>query len=166
MALVFIGLGSNLGDGRKNLRSAWKTLGTAKKVTLLALSRPYSTAPIGMESLQWFTNAVGAIDTSLGPDDLLKLLLDLEQKMGRDRSKGEDRIVDLDILYFNDLVQNNGGLIIPHPEISNRLFVLEPLEELAPEHTHPVLNLTTVAMRKNLLARSDQSIKCLTWLED
>ncbi len=166
MALAFIGLGSNIGDGRKNLRAAWQELVASKQVIRLGLSRPYSTAPLGMESEQWFTNAVGAIDTALSPAKLLELLLGIEQKMGRDRSQGEDRIVDLDILYFNDQVQNNGDLIIPHPEMHNRLFVLAPLEELAPDHIHPVLSLSTTAMRKKLLVAAEQSIKRLTWSDE
>jgi 2-amino-4-hydroxy-6-hydroxymethyldihydropteridine diphosphokinase len=166
MALAFIGLGSNIGDGRKNLRSAWQALTAAKQVTTLGLSRPYLSAPVGMESAQWFTNAVGAIDTSLAPEELLELLLSIEQKMGRDRRKGDDRIVDLDILYFNDKVQNSGNLIIPHPEMHKRLFVLAPLEELAPDKIHPLEKISTTAMRQKLLAVSAQPIKCLTWSED
>jgi 2-amino-4-hydroxy-6-hydroxymethyldihydropteridine diphosphokinase len=119
-----------------------------------------------MESAQWFTNAVGAIDTSLAPEELLELLLSIEQKMGRDRRKGDDRIVDLDILYFNDKVQNSGNLIIPHPEMHKRLFVLAPLEELAPDKIHPIEKISTTAMRQKLLAVSAQPIKCLTWSED
>ena len=166
MALVFIGLGSNIGDGRKNLLLAWQALRAAKQITPLGLSMPYSTAPLGMKSAQWFTNAVGAVDTSLSPDDLLAFLLSIEQKMGRDRSKGEDRVIDLDILYFNDQIRDSEGLIIPHPELHNRLFVLAPLEELAPNHIHPVRDKTTTTMRQELLAATDQSIKRLSWSDD
>lgn len=163
MALVFLGLGSNIGNGVNNLLLAWQTLGTSQGVSLLRISLPYVTAPVGMLSEQWFTNAVGAVDTTLSPEELLNLLLETEREMGRDRSKGEDRIVDLDILYFDDLVLNSGGLIIPHPEIANRLFVLAPLEELAPDHLHPVLGMTTAAMRKKLALSSDQQMKPLSW---
>lgn len=166
MALVFIGLGSNIGDGRKNLRTAWKILGTSPQVTRLGLSKPYLSESVGMASEQWFTNAVGALDTNLTPVELLDVMLGIEKKMGRDRSKGGDRIVDLDILYYNDLIHSGDKLVIPHPEMHNRLFVLMPLEELAPNHIHPVLNETTVAMRKNLFDSSDQSIKGLVWSSD
>ncbi len=166
MALAFIGLGSNIGDGRKNLSAAWQALAASKRIMVLGLSRPYASAPVGMESDQWFTNAVGAVDTSLPPDELLELLLSIEKKMGRDRSKGEDRIIDLDILYYNDLIQDSGHLTIPHPEMHKRLFVLAPLEELAPDKIHPVQNISTTAMWKNITAVSGQSIKRLTWSED
>jgi 2-amino-4-hydroxy-6-hydroxymethyldihydropteridine diphosphokinase len=163
MALAFVGLGSNIGDGRSNLHDAWKRLGNSDGTTLLALSNPYLSAPIGMDSALWFTNAVGVINTSLTPDDLLDLLLATEQQMGRDRSSGKDRVIDLDLIFYNDLVRNSGRLTLPHPEIQNRMFVLAPLEELAPDHIHPVFDLTTTEMRKRVVAKENQSIKPINW---
>ncbi len=85
-----------------------------------------------MASPRWFTNAVGEISTSLPPERLLALLLTIEARMGRDRSKGRDRAIDLDILLYGNLQMISNRLAIPHPRLAERLFVLEPLAELAP----------------------------------
>ncbi|NOX24773.1 MAG: 2-amino-4-hydroxy-6-hydroxymethyldihydropteridine diphosphokinase [Deltaproteobacteria bacterium] len=163
MSLVFIGLGSNLGDGRANLQEAWQRLGTAARLNRIGLSSPYLSTPVGMTSTQWFTNAVGVLQTSIAPDDLLAVLLNVERDMGRDRSLGKDRMIDLDILYYDDLVCHTASLILPHPEIANRLFVLAPLVELAPDHLHPVAGQSSRQMRRLLAAAVGQEIKKITW---
>jgi len=160
MALVFIGLGSNVGDGRTNLREAWRRLGRLTGVTALTLSHPYRSAPVGMASAQWFTNAVGVCESKLPPRDLLALLLQTEQAMGRDRALGKDRVIDLDILYYDDLVLTDPDLAIPHPELANRLFVLAPLAELAPDHRHPVSQATSLELRQRL---SGQAVERTPW---
>ncbi len=148
MPLVFIGLGSNLGDTRVNVQESWKRLGGHSDITLLTLSSPYRTAPVGMDSDNWFTNAVGVLQTSLTPRALLQEMLRVEQEMGRDRSRGMDRTVDLDILYYDDLILSEPDLEIPHPEISRRLFVLAPLAEVAPDHIHPVLEQSSQMLKR------------------
>jgi 2-amino-4-hydroxy-6-hydroxymethyldihydropteridine diphosphokinase len=160
MALVFIGLGSNLGDGRANLREAWQRLGRLSRLTTLTLSRPYRSAPVGMESQQWFTNAVGVCETKLSPSELLAGLLATETTMGRDRTQGQDRVIDLDLLYYDDLVEQGTQLHLPHPEIANRLFVLAPLTELSPDHKHPVTGLTS---REMLQRVAGQSVEQIFW---
>ncbi len=164
MALAFIGLGSNLGDGRANLREAWRRLGRTTGVTTLALSSPYETAPVGMDSEKWFTNAAGAVETTLPPAEFLAALLDIERSLGRDRSKGCDRTVDLDLLFYDDLTLHAEGLELPHPEIPHRLFVLAPMEELAPDHRHPLLERTVRQLRRNLTV-DDQQIRKVRWQE-
>jgi 2-amino-4-hydroxy-6-hydroxymethyldihydropteridine diphosphokinase len=148
MALVFIGLGSNLGDTRANVQQSWQRLGAHTAITSITLSSPYQTAPVGMESDHWFTNGVGVLQTSLSPRDLLQEMLRVEQEMGRDRSKGMDRTVDLDILYYDDVILAEADLEIPHPEISRRLFVLAPLAEVAPDHIHPVLEQSSQMLKR------------------
>lgn len=160
MALVFIGLGSNVGDGQKNLQDAWRRLGELAGVTTLTLSKPYRSEPVGMASEQWFTNAVGVCESKLAPHELLGLLLHTEQAMGRDRAQGMDRVIDLDILYYNDLVQNEPELTIPHPELAKRLFVLAPLAELAPDHRHPVSQATSLEMRNQVRG---QAVNQISW---
>lgn len=151
MALVFIGLGSNLGDGQVNIKQAWQLLGQERTNLLLALSSPYLTEPVGMApDSPWFTNAVGAMETKLMPQKLLAAMLAIEQQMGRDRQQGMDRPVDLDILYYDDLLVNEPNLTIPHPDIAKRLFVLAPLIEIAPDHLHPISQLSTTAMQRQL----------------
>lgn len=150
MVTVFVGLGSNLGDGRQNIRKAWQKLGAVKGIRLLRLSSPYLTEPVGIETSSWFTNAVGLLQTTLSPRELLGAMLKIEAEMGRDRTQTEDRPVDLDILYYGDLVCNEPDLVIPHPDLQNRLFVLAPLEELAADLPHPVSAKTTAEMRRAL----------------
>lgn len=156
MTEAFVGLGSNLGDGQRNLLAAWTRLGETAGVTLAELSSPYRTEPVGMDSPHWFTNAVGRLRTGLAPQELLAIMLKIETDMGRVRDRAAtqpvDRPVDLDLLYYGDLVSDDPGLILPHPEIENRLFVLAPLVELAPEFRHPVLGLSSVAMLARLTA--------------
>lgn len=140
----FLGLGSNLGDGQANLIAAWQRLGQMTEITLHRLSSPYRTEPVGMDTEHWFTNAVGEIFTSLSPTELLAALLAIETDLGRNRALTQDRPVDLDLLYYGDLMIQSKTLTVPHPQIANRLFVLAPLAELAPKHVHPVLGRTSL----------------------
>ena len=160
MALVFIGLGSNLGDGRANLRQAWQRLGGLAGLTPLSLSHPYRSAPVNLVSDHWFTNAVGVCETRLPPQELLAGLMRTETAMGRDRALGQDRVIDLDILYYDDRVEQDAELTLPHPEIENRLFVLAPLAELAPDHRHPVNGRTSLEMRQRV---TGQAVEQLSW---
>ncbi len=150
MGLAFIGLGSNLGNGRGNLLSAWKELGKIEGLTCLVLSSPYLTEPMGVETAHWFTNAVGVLESRLEAEKLLETLLEIEKSLGRDRSLGIDRTIDLDLLYYDDLVVSSATLTLPHPEIEKRLFVLAPLVEIAPDHLHPVRHLTSRQLMKSL----------------
>ncbi|MBC8318055.1 MAG: 2-amino-4-hydroxy-6-hydroxymethyldihydropteridine diphosphokinase [Desulfobulbaceae bacterium] len=161
MALVYIGLGSNEGDSLKNLQDAWKRLGEVCGATLLGISSPYKSEPVGVDTRNWFINAVGAFETKIDPESLLEEMLAVEKEMGRDRTRGIDRSIDLDLLYYDDLEINKPQLVLPHPEIQNRMFVLSPLAEIAPDHMHPVLGQTTSGMRKNLL--SDKTVIKISW---
>lgn len=169
MTPVFIGLGSNLGNGPENLRVAWAGLGRLPGVRLLRLSSPYHTAPVGMDSPHWFTNAVGLLETSLPPPGLLAALLGIEAAAGRQRSGGargkyQDRPLDLDILFYGDLVQAGPDLVLPHPEIAGRLFVLAPLVELAPEFVHPVLGLSAAQLLTRLTSLSGgERVRKISW---
>lgn len=147
---AFVGLGSNLGNGQGNLLAAWQRLGKVAGISLHRLSSPYRTEPVGMETDHWFTNAVGEITTSLSPAELLAVMLAIETDLGRDRSLTKDRPVDLDLLYYGDLMLNSQVLTLPHPRIANRLFVLAPLAELVPEHLHPVLGRTSGELCREL----------------
>ena len=153
MARAFIGLGSNLGDGLKNLEQAWRRIGQIKGVSLHAISSPYRTEPLGIDTEKWFTNAVGLLETMISCEQLMAALLEVERGMGRDRAKGPDRTVDLDLLFYDDLVYETATIVVPHPEVRNRLFVLAPLAELAPGFVHPVLGKTM----RQLLSKVEQS---------
>ena len=174
MALAFIGLGSNLGNGRANLRRAWVQLGTHIGVQLLALSSPYLTKPVikpewlaGGHKLgeQPFTNAVGVLESRLAALELLQVLQQVEKFFGRDRMRSADRTIDLDLLYYDDLVQGGPELILPHPEMAKRLFVLAPLNELAPDRIHPRLGLTTRQMMQRLPVVEETEVRRLDWGE-
>jgi len=132
---IFIGLGPNLGDGKWQLLTAWGLLGGAPGVSLGRLSNPYRSAPVGMVSGNWFTNAVGEIRAEMPPLELLRHLLAIEAVMGRRRhprkSGYQDRTLDLDLLYYGDLQLAVADLYLPHPNRRERLFVLEPLSEIA-----------------------------------
>ena len=154
---TYIGLGSNLGDGPSLLNQAWERLGEFEGIRLIALSGLYKTAPVDMESHHWFTNGVGKIKTGLSPPALLKTLLQTEAIFGRTRdakSPGyQDRALDLDLLYYGDTIMNTPDLVLPHPRIGDRLFVLVPLMDLAPDHRDPVSGTTISSMEKQLNSR-------------
>lgn len=139
---VFIGLGSNIGDGMQTLTQAWQAIGEIEGITTLEISSPYLSDPVNMESSNQFTNCVGKLETSLDPLALLEALLQVETKFGRkrDESDGEyqDRTLDLDIIYFDQTVMYHDDLTLPHPCLADRLFVLEPLVEVAVDFKDPL----------------------------
>jgi 2-amino-4-hydroxy-6-hydroxymethyldihydropteridine diphosphokinase len=158
---VFIGMGSNLGDSRTTLLEAWQAIGEADGVECRELSSPYLTAPVDMSSQHWFTNAVGRLGVTLPPLRLLECLMEVEASFGRNRKKGNfgyrDRTLDLDILYYGDLVLDVPELIIPHPRIADRLFVLVPLVELDPGFIDTVSGRTAEKMKNSLMDQMEKS---------
>jgi 2-amino-4-hydroxy-6-hydroxymethyldihydropteridine diphosphokinase len=154
-AIACIGLGSNLGDSMQILHNGWKRLGRQKGISLQALSAPYRSKPVDMESKHWFINAAGVIKTILPPETLLKRLLFIEQDLGRirdfDSEEHQDRTLDLDLLLYNDLVLKTPCLQIPHPQMHKRLFVLAPLAEVASDMIHPVRQLSIETLKQGLL---------------
>lgn len=134
MTLCYLGLGSNLNDPAQQLDSAVAALSANPDCELLAISPYYTTAPIGPQDQPDFVNAVVALRTRLAPLALLTLVLQLEQEAGRQRLRhwGE-RTLDIDILLYGELQQEDAHLIIPHPRMTQRRFVLQPLYDLAPQ---------------------------------
>jgi 2-amino-4-hydroxy-6-hydroxymethyldihydropteridine diphosphokinase len=130
---VFIGLGANLGDPGHQVRSALAALATLPSSRLLATSSLYRSAPVGVDEQPDFVNAVAEIDTSLPARALLDELLGLEARFGRRRERpGTPRTLDLDLLLYGDRVIAEPGLVVPHPRMHERAFVLAPLAEIAP----------------------------------
>lgn len=160
MIRAFIGFGSNLGNGRELVQSAWNRLAVPDKLVPVQLSSLYVTQAVGMVSLFPFTNAVGMVETAHTPTELLHRLLAVEKEHGRRRdvraASYQDRSLDLDLLYFGGTVCNTPELSLPHPHISGRLFVLAPLAEIAPDFQDPVTGLTVSEMARRLVSRIER----------
>ncbi len=143
---VYILSGSNLGDRVANLALAMENI-EKQAAKVVAQSQLYETAAWGIEEQPSFLNQVLEIATELAPHALLECLLTIEKQMGRERKeKWGERLIDLDILYYSDLVMDAPGLQIPHPHIAARRFTLAPLCELAPLLVHPVLQNTQLQL--------------------
>jgi 2-amino-4-hydroxy-6-hydroxymethyldihydropteridine diphosphokinase len=156
---VFVGLGSNLGDSANLLLEGWQTLGRYRGVTLEKISSPYLSAPVGMTSSFWFTNAVGRLQTSRGAEELLDILLDTEKQLGRirDRNKQgyQDREIDLDLIYYGQAIIDTPRLTLPHPHRTTRLFVLAPMAAIAPDFIDPETGDSIFKMHRRLQQRID-----------
>ena len=150
MSVAYIALGSNLGDKAANLGQAVKLL-QAKGLQIRAVSSFFQTEPYGVTDQPEFINAAACVETSLPPEALLKLLLETELEMGRVRLRhwGE-RNIDLDLLLYDDLIYHSDKLTLPHPDMQNRLFVLQPLAEVAAEKIHPVYKKSIQNLLKSL----------------
>lgn len=134
MTVCYIGIGSNLGDRRAYIEEAIRSLGNTKGVSLKRVSSIYETDPVGEVPQGKFLNGVIEIETALDPLGLLKKLSGIEAKLGRIRGeKNGPRTIDLDILYFGREHINNADLVVPHPRINEREFVLKGLRELGKE---------------------------------
>jgi 2-amino-4-hydroxy-6-hydroxymethyldihydropteridine diphosphokinase len=145
MTRAYLGLGANLGDRRANLRSAVEAL--RAHGDLVAISSLYETAPVGYLDQPAFLNAVVALETQASPEDLLEAALRIERGLGRERSfRNAPRPLDIDLLFYSDLVQDDAALTLPHPRLRERAFVLVPLAEIAPALRHPSLDLTIVEL--------------------
>lgn len=137
---AFLGIGTNLGDREQNIRSAIALI-TDSVGTVTSFSRIYETEPWGFESENKFLNLVVKVETELKPPALLGKIHVIENQLGRIRSGTQysSRIVDIDILFYNNAIIERKNLQIPHPRVSERRFVLVPLCEIEPDGVHPVL---------------------------
>ena len=152
MSIAYIALGSNLGERKQNILTALNYM-EQSGLKILAVSSLLETEPYGVTDQPSFINAAVKIETELTAHDLLRLLLAIELKMGRVRKRhwGE-RNIDLDLILYDDKIMKDKDLIVPHPDMQNRLFVLSPLAEIAGDVVHPVFKITISAMLNNLMS--------------
>ena len=154
--IAYLSLGSNLGDKVDNLQQALAKI-DQDAGTILSISNFYASEPWGFQTTNQFLNICISLETTLTPDALLSLFQQIESHIGRTKHESEgyeSRIIDIDILTFGQLQIETDNLIIPHPEIENRNFVLIPLREIAPNFTHPK---TAKSIKQIIAACTDET---------
>lgn len=148
--MILLGLGANLpsavGPPQKTLEAAIAAFEEAG-VKIVARSRWYKTAPVPASDQPWFINGVMRVETQLGPEELLRLMQKIEARFGRQRGvRDAARTLDLDILDYDGRIDEAPGLVLPHPRMHQRAFVLKPLAEIAPAWRHPKLQEPIAAL--------------------
>lgn len=150
MAIAYISIGSNLGNRQRNCLRAIELL-EKRGIIVKKKSSMYETEPWGVKDQPQFINMALEVETGLEPHELLRTLKDVEREVGREVTfKWGPRIIDLDILLFNDLFLREDNLQIPHPLMHKRDFVLKPLCEIAPERIHPLLKVSICDLLQEL----------------
>lgn len=157
---AWIGLGSNQGDRFDNLQQAIRAF-NSHSIYPKAVSRVYETEPLGFTADTSFLNAVAEIQFHGSAAELLTHLQQIEQQLGRVRhavQRYSSRTIDLDILFFGEEVINTHELVIPHPHITHRRFVLDPLTDLIPSYKHPILQITITQIKENCIDKNPSLI--------
>ena len=154
MPVVYLCLGSNLGDRRIHIKKALALI-SERAGKIHALSDFRETQPWGYHSQKWYLNVAVAVETKLTPEELLTVTQEIELHLGRREktvnSKYRDRVMDIDILLYGDLILQTPSLTVPHPLMHQRTFVLQPLSEIAPSRLiHPVLGKTVDELLQQL----------------
>lgn len=158
--LAYIGLGSNLGEPAAQLRRALAELAAIDEVEVLQVSSFYLNPPLGPPEQPWYVNAVAQVRTRLTPEELLRSLHRLETALGRVRGEPwGPRVIDLDLLLYDGEVINTPALVLPHPEMHRRAFVLAPLAQIAPEAWHPGLDKSAVQLLAELDPADREALK-------
>ncbi len=151
MAHAYIGFGSNIEDRLDYITQALRMLLEADDVSLIQISPLYETEPVGYEEQDWFLNGVVAVETDLPVHQLLASLKEIERLVGRQhRMRWRPREVDLDLLIYDQCCINTSDLIVPHPEMHQRSFVLVPFAEIAPDVLHPIFQQNIRTLLSNL----------------
>jgi len=145
MAIVYLSLGSNLGDRLGYVQQAAGIIGMTKDINIVSTSSFYETEPWQMNSKNWFVNAIVEISTSLSPEELLIVIQRIEAQLGRERTdvrEYTDRTIDIDILFYDDKLINTDKLVIPHKFFHKRACMLVPMLEIAQDFVHPLFHKT------------------------
>lgn len=153
MSVAFLSLGSNKGDRLSVIQQAVNFLSADNSIEIAAASSFYETEPWGKKNQNWFVNAVIAVRTELSPVELLRVCQDIEAKLGRNRKLEEhwgERPIDIDILFYDNLIFSNEILTIPHKFVHKRAFALVPMLEIKANYVHPVLNKTISELHEEL----------------
>ena len=153
MSKAYLSLGTNMGDRLSNIQQAVRLLTSDNNIKLLRASSFYETQPWGLSEQNWFINAAIAVETELSPIELLRVCQNIEEKLGRIREgkpKWSERIIDIDILFYDDLIFKNEILEIPHKYVHKRAFALVPMIEVNAQLKHPILNKTIMEMHEEL----------------
>lgn len=153
---AYIAIGSNMGDKEKNLLSAIDLINKSIVTKVIKISEFYETKPVGYTDQDNFLNGALEVKTILSPKKLIKFLLEKEKDLKRERKiKWGPRTIDLDILLYDDVITCEEEVIIPHPRMHERLFVLKPLSNIAPYVMHPILNKRIIDLM-NKLSKEDE----------
>jgi 2-amino-4-hydroxy-6-hydroxymethyldihydropteridine diphosphokinase len=156
--ICFVGIGSNLGDPLFNCVDAIAKIASLEQITLTKQSALYKTEPVGFRDQGWFINGVIEVKTAYSPRTLLESLKVIEYEMGRKEGKRwGPRVIDLDILFYGQEIINEAGLVVPHPELHKRGFVLIPLNEIAPYVIHPAFGVSVQGLLGRLEDKSEVS---------
>lgn len=153
MPVVYLSIGSNLGDRVSNIQQAVSLLKGDGGVEILAASSFYETEPWGGVRQNWYVNAAVKAKTELSPIELLRVVQNIEAMLGRCRKeevRWGERILDIDILFYDDLIFHNEILIVPHKHLHERAYVLVPMLEIDPDFMHPVINKTIIELHEAL----------------
>ena len=152
MSILYISIGSNLRDREENCRNAIKLL-KENGIAVKKQSRMYETEPWGIKDQPKFINMAIKVETDKKPEDLFRILKEIEKEIGRtETTKWGPRVIDIDILFYEDLILKTDNLEIPHPLMHERAFVLKPLCEIAPDKKHSITGKTVKEMLENLEA--------------
>jgi len=150
MSMIYLLLGANLGDRTSQLLNAFREI-KERIGPIIRYSALYETAAWGREDEPPYLNQVLCVNTDLTPQELLKIIHEIESLLGRTRQlRWESRLIDIDILFYDDIILNDPDLTIPHPYLHKRKFTLAPLAEISPEYIHPVLLKTVEQLLRDL----------------
>ena len=158
--IVYLSIGSNIGDKKKNLKDAADLLNRHDRIDLLDISSFYKTEPQNFIDQDWFVNAALKIKTRLKPQDLIDVIKRLEKDLDKDGKpfRFGPRIIDIDIVYYDNLVLKTPDLEIPHPRMHERCFVLTPICDIGAHKIHPVLNLRSDELLNKIKTQETQKV--------